>query len=168
MNQQIFKTSPVKRILIYLFSFVAAFVFTSIFLSAERFKIFYWALNIVFFAFCFLLIIFEEDTTIICDEVGCTVKKKRFWQSSGKSYGFGWNEVSETEYYADAETSREFYIEVDGVKRKLLTADFSFDDTDYFIETVNQATPHLPYVWEKNDGLIASTFEGRRYSKVAR
>ncbi len=168
MNQQIFETNSVKRILIYLFSFVAVFIFTSIFLTTERFKIFYWVINATNFALCFLLIFFDTDTAIICDDVGCTVKRKRFWDRSGESFGFRWNEVSETEYYADADTSREFYVEINGVKTKLLTADFSLDDADYFIETVNQATPHLPYFWGKNDGLIASTFEGRRYSKVAR
>ncbi len=71
------------------------------------------------FAVCFLLIFFETETTIICDEVGCIVKQKRFWESLDKSYGFTWSEVSETEYFADAETSRAFYVEIDGVKREL-------------------------------------------------
>ena len=167
-KMQIFKTSPFKRILFWLVAFVASFVFTSILLTYERFKVFYWAINIVIFALCFLFIFFDTDTTIICDEVGCTVKKKIFWKKSGESYSFKWNEVSETEYFADAETNREFYVEINGVKRQLLTAEFSLDDFDYFIETANQATPHLPYVWEKNDGLIASTFEARRYNKVVR
>ncbi len=168
MRQHIFKNSPVKRILIYLCVIVTVFVFTSIFLTAERFKVFYWAINILTFAICLLLIIFETDTIIICDEIGCNVKKKTIWGSFSENYDFKWNEVLETEYFADAESSREFYVEINGVKRKILSADFSFDDFDYFIDTVNQATPHLPYVWEKNDGAIASMFEGRRYAKIAR
>lgn len=56
------------------------------FLMAERFGIFYWAISIVIFAVCFLLVFFDTDTTIICDEVGCTVKRKRFWESSVASY----------------------------------------------------------------------------------
>ncbi|HMS39148.1 MAG TPA: hypothetical protein PKE69_02900 [Pyrinomonadaceae bacterium] len=168
MSQQIFRTNPVKRILIYLCVIVAVFVFTSIFLTAERFKVFYWAINILTFAICLLLIIFETDTTIICDEIGCDVKKKTLWGSFSENYGFKWSEVSETEYFADAESSREFYVEINGVKRKILTTEFSLNDFDYFIETVNQATPHLPYIWQKNDGLVASTFEGRRYGKISR
>lgn len=168
MEQQIFKTNPVKRILIYLFSFVAVFIFTSIFLTDGRFSFLYWAINIFTFAVCFLLVIFETDTTIICDESGCKVRNKSLWNRSAENYDFKWSEVSGTEYFADGETAREFYVETKSVKRKLMTSDFSFDDLDSFIETVNRATPHLPYFWEKNDGWVSSTFEGRRYDKVAR
>ena len=139
-----------------------------VFIKGKGFEFFYWAINIITFALCSLLIIFEKDTTIICDEVGCTVNEKKFWQHFGESYGFQWNEVSETEYFADTDTSREFYVEIDGIKTKLLTGNFSLDDFDYFIETVNQATAQLPYVWEKGDGWISSTFQNRRYNQVAR
>lgn len=168
MSQRIFKTNPVKRILIYLLVFVVVFVFTTSLLKGQGFDFFYWTINIITFAVCFLLIFFDKDTTIICDGVGCTVNRKKFWQHSGESFGFQWNEVSETEYFADADTSREFYVEIDGAKTKLLTGDFSLDDFDYFIETVNEVTPHLPYVWEKGSGWLSSTFENRRYDKVAR
>ncbi|MGI8545313.1 MAG: hypothetical protein ACR2MD_17780 [Aridibacter sp.] len=168
MKQQLFKTSPVKRIMIYLFSIVLTFVLTSIFLMGERFTNIYWAINILIFAVCFLFIIFESDITIICDEVSCTVKKKRFWQTSGESSGFQWNEVSETEFYADVEANRKFYVEINGEKRELLTVHFSHDDFDYFIRTVNYATPHLSYFWEKQNGWVSNNFEGRRYKKAAR
>ncbi len=159
------KTSPVKRILMYLFTCVVVFVLTTFFLAD---KTYFWVINILIFSVCFLFIVFEKDSIIVCDQNGCTVKEKRFWQSSGESYSFRWNEVSETEYYADTDTSRAFYVEINSVKRKILTSNFSFDDTDYFIETVNQATPHLPYIWERNEGVVASAFEARRYTKVGR
>ncbi len=168
MEQQVFKENPIKRILIYVVGFIPVFVFTTIFMADKSLEIYYWVINIFVFAICLLLIIFEEDTTIICDEVGCTMKKKRFWQNSGKIYDFKWNEVSGTEYSADAESSREFYIEIDGMKRKFLTSHTSLDNFDYFISTVNYATPHLSYFWEKQDGWVSNNFEGRRYKKVAR
>lgn len=168
MEQQIFRESTVKRILYYAVAIVFTFIFSTVLLSGEDWKTYYWALNIGVIIFCLFSLIFEKDTTIICDEIGCTVNKKKLWKTSGESYGFKWREVTATEYYADGETNREFFLEINGVQTKILTSGTSLDDFDYFIRTVNSATLHLPYFWEKGDGWVSNNFEGRRYKKVAR
>ncbi len=167
MKQIIFKESPVARNIAFVVSFVAIFICTTIFLADDH-PIFYWALNIGIFASFLIMIIFGDHTTIICDEFGCTVKRKIFWQKSGESYSFKWLEVSETEYVADGEYGRKFYLEIDGVKREIVSAEASLDDFDYFIRTVNSATPHLPYIWEKGDGWINRNFDAKRYKRVSR
>jgi hypothetical protein len=168
LEEIIYREGSVKRILLYVFSFVAIFVFTTIFMASEKdLEIFYWVLNIAAFLVCLLVIILEEDKMISCDKFRCTIKKKRFWELSPKSFSFRWDEISETVFFADGET-REFYVVINGSKEQLITGRAYLNELDYLINTVNAATPHLPYVWEKPDDWLTSKIEISRYRKVAR
>ncbi|MGI8545309.1 MAG: hypothetical protein ACR2MD_17760 [Aridibacter sp.] len=85
MEKLVIRQNSVKQMVILLLTPVAVFAVTTMFLPD---KFLYWTINISVVAGSFLWIIFERRTTIICDQIGCAVEKKRFWENSGKNLSF--------------------------------------------------------------------------------
>ena len=95
----------------------------------------------------FLLIGFFSKETVRWDSDGCSIEKIDFWGLREDGDYFRWNEVTETTFtsYSTSETSMIFEVKANGQTHQLFS-----DTSKNFgnkIKFVNEATPHLPYIW---------------------
>ena len=129
------------------------------------------------FAIGLLVLSFAEKKTITFDSVGCQVRAKHYWKSFEETYDFKWSEVTAARvifYEADGgdggtSTRTHFEVVVNGQARELKQWDrFSAKSFDRVIELVNEATPHLPYVWVKGTTNVEGMEKAAGFSKVSR
>lgn len=136
--------------------------------------IFFFA-NSVILLIIFLVAGFSEKRTVTCYPKGCDINSTNFWNTYYKSESFGWREVSEInlgEQYI-GKGGYVAYLEaiVRHQPRRLMTRHrYSKNAFDALVEYINEATPHLPYVWEKpaNFGDRQVIDEIKGFSKVTR
>ena len=113
---------------------------------------------------------------VSCDLAGCevaTVGRRRVYDSKR----FYWSEIIGTRIVtqihgsgSESWESVHFFVDVKGAEVELLRKQNSTKDFHALIATVNQMTPHLPYVWvgrkEINDRRVLE--DSGSYCKVAR
>ena len=124
-----------------------------------------------------LICSFYKKKTITCDSVGCQVQAKHYWESFGEAYDFKWSEVTVTKvilneiYGGDGDSLKRMHFEVvaNGQERELKQWDrFSSKSFDRVVALVNEATPHLPYIWVKDMNNVEGLEKVGRFSKVPR
>ena len=134
----------------------------------------------IFVFITFLILSFQNRTTVTYTAKGCDIRQSNFWNFYPTSYSFLWTDITDTnivedstQFETDGGTISAYFFEAyfGEWNKKLLNLTQSTDKTvSDFIKYINDATPHLKYVWEKG-----SNFGGRQvivevygYSKVAR
>lgn len=115
----------------------------------------------------------QPKLTITCDSAGCEVNSKIFWQRVGTTYQFKWAEVTETKFERFATSARAkpmfFWVATHGQAKRLLRRSwFAADQLESFVSLVNQATPHVPYVWVKDETNHNVMEKVGKYRKVPR
>jgi hypothetical protein len=137
----------------------------------------YVGIFFVTFALGVLICSFYKKKTITCDSVGCQVEAKHLWERSGETYHFKWSEVTLTKvsftevHGGDGGYLNRTHFEViaDGQERELKQWDrFSSKSFDRFVALVNEATPHLPYIWVKDKGNVEGIEKVGEFIKVPR
>ena len=124
-----------------------------------------------------LICSFYKKKTITCDSVGCQVQTKHHWESSGETYDFKWNEVTLTRVgFIEVQSGEggylsrtHFEVVANGQERELKQWDrFSSKSFDRLVALVNEATPHLPYIWVKDINNVEGMEKVGGFSKVPR
>ncbi len=103
----------------------------------------------------FLLIGFFSKKIISWDSFGCTIEKIDFWGLRVDTDYFRWNEVTETTFasFTTTETLMFFEVKANDQTHQLLTE--TAKEFNNIIKLVNEATPHLPYIWVTKNRLVA-------------
>jgi hypothetical protein len=129
------------------------------------------------FAIGLLIFSFDKKKTIILDSMGCQVQAKRYWTRFEETYDFKWSEVTATKVIfheadgGDGDNLERTHFEVvaNGQARELKQWDkFSSKSFDRIIDLVNEATPHLPYIWVKGITNVEAIEKAAGFSKVPR
>jgi hypothetical protein len=115
----------------------------------------------------------QKRLTLTCDSVGCEVSSKMFWQTVGKTYSFKWSEVTDTKFERFATLGQSpsmfFWVVTQGQAKRLLRRSwFASDQLKSFVALVNQATPHLPYVWVTEETTRQAIEKVGKFRKVPR
>lgn len=126
-----------------------------------------------FSALFVLIASFLKQRTVICDSRGCEIWTKRFWSGKQETDRFEWKDVTSTrvdEIDIGESTSLRFEIKARGKTRGFTMKHIFSRSFDKLITVVNQATPHLPYIWVKSPRTsIIQVFElVPRYDKIPR
>lgn len=129
------------------------------------------------FAIGLLVFSFDKKKTITFDSVGCQVQTKSYWKSFEETYDFKWGEVTATKVIftevdgGDGDNLKRTHFEVvaNGQARELKQWDrFSAKSFERIIELVNEATPHLPYIWVKGIANVEGMEKTAGFSQVSR
>lgn len=130
------------------------------------------------FAVGLLVFSFDKKKTITFDSAGCQVQTKSYWKSFEETYNFKWSEVTATkviftEVYGgdggDNLKRTHFEVVAHGQARELKQWDrFSSKSFDRVIALVNEATPHLPYLWVKGMTNVEGMEKAGGFSQVSR
>ncbi len=171
-KKQVFVESPLKLALLAML-FILPVLMILIVVFAPSIPI------IVLIGICFgifalglLVSSFYKKKTITCDSVGCKVQAKHYWKSFGETYDFKWSEVTDTKIiFTEWEdlTRTHFEVVANGQARELKQWDrFSSKSFDSLIAMINEATPHLPYIWVKDINNVEGMEKAGMFSKVPR
>ncbi len=143
--------------------------------QTELFLIMVLGSEVIVILILFLVRSLMKKTTVTCDSESCDVYTTNFWNTYHKSESLVWSEVTDTnlnEERVDKGAATVFIdIEVRERTYRLLSQYLSSVNAfSGLIDYVNQATPHLNYVWEKTSdfGNRQVIVEVRNFSKVAR
>lgn len=143
--------------------------------TSERFILIILGVEVLIFLMLFLIRSFTRKRTVICDSKGCDIYTTDFWNTSYESENLLWSEATDTniiEEYIDKSAKTIFIVvEVKNRPKRLMSQYLSSRRTfSELVEFINQATPHLNYVWKKNSdtGDRRVIVETRNFSKVAR
>jgi hypothetical protein len=164
MEKQVFIEGSLKH------SLITMLVFLPITLTVLSFFVQSILINLfITFALGFWYASFQEERTITCDPIECSIRIKNFWSSRVNTEYFQWSDVTETKFIftPSSESSDEVHFEIvaEGRVIKILSPTTILSSKDEnLISLVNEATSHLPYVWIK-DTKIGSVWT---YSKVPR
>ncbi len=141
----------------------------------EKFVIVILGIMIAIVLLLFFIRSFAKKRTVTCDSRSCDIDTTNFWNTFHESESFVWSDVTDTsltEEYVD-KSARSIFVDVEsgGRMRRLLSSHQASRDTFHeLIKFVNDATPHLNYVWEKTKdfGDRQVVVEVHGFSKVAR
>jgi hypothetical protein len=174
IEKQVFVQSPIIAALRSAYFLIIVFLIVLVFKLFSMLPLSFTFLIEVFFivyGLVLLISLFRKKKTITCDSSGCQVQARNYWQHFGETYYFDWSEVTETLFLSvgSDNSGTIFAAVVNGQQRKLLhkesNSSKSFDD---FIALVNQATPHLPYIWTKDADNLKGLEKDGWFNKVAR
>lgn len=122
----------------------------------------------------------QKESVITCDADGCSIESKTFWTSRKQTTEFLWRDVTATKFILTPsfESTAEVHFEVDaeGETIEILRSTIkTSNQNDNIIAFINEATPHLPYIWVKLSRTLVkdvSNFEEMEkagdYSKISR
>ena len=150
--------------------------------SAKEFLLMFFLAELGGLLIAFLAISFTPNRKVVCNSEGCEIWIGNFWNRNENFDCFKWNDVTETEFVEEFLGSLtgsakyrliavSFKILTNQKSYRLLTLKRSKKKTiDELVKFVNEATPHLKYVWEKPSdfGNRQVIVEANNYCKVAR
>ena len=178
MNQKhVFVESPLKLALFVMPIVSSVLTILTVVFAPSMPAIFYVGIFFGTFAVGVLICSFYKKKTITCDSVGCQVETKHHWESSGEGYEFKWSEVTLTKVSFTEVSGGDggylnrthFEVVANGQERELKQWDrFSSKNFESFVALVNEATPHLPYIWVKDIANVEGMEKVGAFIKVPR